>query len=125
MKIPCPQSIYSISISAANYNSINFFLEAHGKHYLSRHRFCICVCGFNNRTDIYRYGVLKIICLPLKEIDQGLKNEFTINEYKNTTYEGYHPHVAGWGAIGYRKEPSPNLMEVQLEVCTLYSLYSI
>jgi len=56
------------------------------------------------------------ICLPLKEIDQGLKNEFTINEYKNTTYEGYHPHVAGWGAIGYRKEPSPNLMEVQLEV---------
>ena len=36
VKISCPQSIQGISISAANYNSINFFLEAHGKHYLSR-----------------------------------------------------------------------------------------
>ena len=28
----------------------------------------VFVCGFNNRTNIYRYGVLKIICLPSKGI---------------------------------------------------------
>jgi len=44
------------------------------------------------------------ICLPFPEYQV------------ETSYIGFHPHVAGWGAVGYRKETSPNLMEVQLEV---------
>ena len=44
------------------------------------------------------------ICLPFPE--------YQVEQ----SYIGFHPHVAGWGAIGYRKETSPNLMEVQLEV---------
>jgi len=53
------------------------------------------------------------ICLPLP----GITNENkSLNEQAERSFVGYHPHVAGWGAIGYRKESSPNLMEVQLEV---------
>ena len=53
------------------------------------------------------------ICLPLP----GITNEHeSLNEDAERSFVGYHPHVAGWGAIGYRKESSPNLMEVQLEV---------
>ena len=31
-------------------------------------------------------------------------------------FQGFHPHVAGWGAVGYRDPTSSELMEVQLEV---------
>ena len=38
----------------------------HMGNIISPDRFCMC--GFNNRTNIYRYCILKIIYLPLEEI---------------------------------------------------------
>ena len=56
------------------------------------------------------------ICLPLPEVDNNNQKESIINEDASRSFVGYHPHVAGWGAIGFRKKTSPTLMEVQLEV---------
>ena len=56
------------------------------------------------------------ICLPLSDPANAYKNKLIRTIHADRSYVGYHPHIAGWGAIGYRKESSPNLMEVQLEV---------
>jgi len=56
------------------------------------------------------------ICLPLTEVDNKNSNESIRSEDTDKSFVGYHPHVAGWGAIGFRKKTSPTLMEVQLEV---------
>ena len=56
------------------------------------------------------------ICLPLPEFEVHNAQNTNIPASKITSFVGFHPHVAGWGALGYRKPTSPNLMEVQLEV---------
>ena len=56
------------------------------------------------------------ICLPLMEVDNRNPNESITSEDADKSFVGYHPHVAGWGAIGFREKTSPTLMEVQLEV---------